>query len=151
MYNVQPKSRSELQFDKATNTYSFNGQLCLGFIKETTTDGKYMVSKFNKGKLQEETITEKDGKTVTNTVYFNGKKIKQTLTTYLGETKNKTHAEWYENGQKAVEGKSVNDKKVGQWNSWYENGKKKYEVTYVNGKETKVKEWDEKGTLQQSK
>ena len=54
--------------------------------------------------------------------------------------------EFYENGQKSAEGNYKNDKRDGLWTCWNDNGRKIYEVIYRNGKKHGVwTKWYENG------
>lgn len=61
-----------------------------------------------------------DGKVKAEWHYFNGKQ--HGITT-----------EWYDNGQKSLEGAMRENTKVGKWKSWHRNGKPKIEEWYLDG------------------
>ena len=56
--------------------------------------------------------------------------------TYVDGKGQGLHTQWYENGQKKVEGTFVDGKAQGLVTGWYENGQKMGEGTFVGGKES---------------
>ena len=51
-----------------------------------------------------------------------------------GEEEIEPHTEYYENGQKRVEGTLKGGTPVDLWTRWHENGQKQREETYKDGK-----------------
>ena len=53
--------------------------------------------------------------------------------------------DWYENGQKSSEGTFKDGKQDGLHTEWHENGQKAYEGTFKDGENISKKCWDEDG------
>ena len=65
---------------------------------------------------------------------------------YSNGTIAQEYIEYYESGQKKIEGSYINNKKSGEWSEWYENGKQKYVGNYLNNqKHGRWIEWDISG------
>lgn len=66
--------------------------------------------------------------------YMNGRiKMKGKVETENGNKKTGYFIYYYENGQKSLEGRYVDDKEEGVWKSWYENGTRDYVARMKNG------------------
>ena len=56
---------------------------------------------------------------------------------------------WYENGQKKLEGTYKDGEEDGLFTNWYENGQKKFEVTIKDGELISEKYWNEDGSVKE--
>ena len=73
--------------------------------------------------------------------------IKQTSVLHDMDSVYTLEQEWYDNGNKKLEGKYKDGKKEGKWIYWWKNGDKLYESEYKDGKpEGKWIAWYEDGT-----
>ena len=70
---------------------------------------------------------EKNGKEKINGIYKNDLPWKGQFENYYysNGTIAQEYIEYYESGQKKIEGSYINNKKNGEWSEWYENGNKK--------------------------
>ena len=56
--------------------------------------------------------------------------------------------DWYENGTKCEEGKSINGQRQGLWTEWFEDGQKKLEASYKdNQQDGEMTNWDSDGDV----